>query len=72
MQINFISNVKDLILDLPYSETDRSNISKLNELEVGKIQTIRIKVKKLNFPRVRNLPNTIICEDETGKINITY
>ena len=67
-----IEKIKDLILDLPYSETDRSNISKLNELEVGKIQTIRIKVKKLNFPRIRNLPNTIICEDETGKINVTY
>ncbi len=67
-----IEKIKDLILDLPYSETDRSTISKLNELEIGKIQTIKIKVKKLNFPRVRNLPNTIICEDETGKINITY
>ena len=51
-----IEKIKDLILDLPYSETDRATISKLNELEVGKIQTIRIKVKKLNFPRVRNLP----------------
>ena len=32
-----IEKIKDLILDLPYSETDRSTISKLNELEVGKI-----------------------------------
>ena len=29
-------------------------------------------VKKLNFPRIRNLPNKIICEDETGKIDIVY
>ncbi len=67
-----IEKIKDLILDLPYSETDRSNISKLNQLEIGKIQTVKVKVKKLNFPRIRNLPNTIVCEDETGKINITY
>ena len=29
-------------------------------------------VKKLNFPRIRNLPNKIFCEDETGKIEIVY
>ncbi len=67
-----IEKIKDIILNLPYSETDRSRISKLNELEVGKIQSIKVKVKKLNFPRIRNLPNKIICEDETGVINIVY
>ena len=67
-----IEKIKDIILNLPYSETDRSKIYKLNELEVGKIQTIKILVKKLNFPRVRNLPNKIICEDETGKIDIVF
>ena len=67
-----IEKIKDIILDLPYSETDRSKIYKLNNLEIGKIQTIKIKVKKLNFPRIKNLPNKIICEDETGKIEIVY
>ena len=67
-----IEKIKDIILNLPYSETDRSKIVKLNSLEVGKIQSIKVKVKKLNFPRIRNLPNKIICEDETGKIDIVY
>ena len=67
-----IEKVKDIILNLPYSETDRSQIFKINELEVGKIQSIKVLVKKLNFPRIRNLPNKIICEDETGKIDIVY
>ena len=67
-----IEKIKDLILNLPYSETDRSKIFKLNELEVGKIQSIKVKVKKLSFPRIRNLPNKIVCEDETGKIDIVY
>ena len=67
-----IEKVKDIILSLPYSETDRSKLYKLNELEVGKIQTVKAIVKKLSFPRIRNLPNKIICEDETGKINIVY
>ena len=67
-----IEKVKDIILNLPYSETDRSKLYKLNELQIGKIQTIKVIVKKLNFPRVRNLPNKILCEDDTGKINIVY
>ena len=67
-----IEKIKDIILNLPYSETDRSKIFKLNELEVGKIQSIKVQVRKLNFPRIRNLPNKIICEDETGKIDIVY
>ena len=67
-----IDKIKDLILNLPYSETDRTRIYKLNELEIGKIQSIKVLIKKLNFPRIRNLPNKIICEDETGKIEIVY
>ena len=67
-----IEKVKDIILNLPYSETDRSRLYKLNELEIGKIQSIKVLVKKLNFPRIRNLPNKIICKDETGKIDIVY
>ena len=67
-----IEKIKDVILNLPYSETDRSKIFKLNSLEVGKIQSIKVKVIKLNFPRIRNLPNRINCEDETGKIDIIY
>ena len=67
-----IEKIKDIILSLPYSETDRSKLYKLNELEIGKIQSIKVIVKKLNFPRIRNLPNSINCEDETGKIQIVY
>jgi len=67
-----IEKIKDILLNLPYSETDRSEIVSLDKLEIGKTQTIRVLVKKLNFPRIRNLPNKIICEDETGKIEIIY
>ena len=67
-----IEKVKDIIFNLPYSDTDRSNIVKLNALEVGSICSVKVKVKKLNFPRIRNLPNKVICEDETGEIDIVY
>ena len=67
-----IEKIKDIILNLPYSETDRSKLYNLDELEVGKIQSIKVLVKKLNFPRLRNLPNKILCEDDTGRIDIVY
>ena len=67
-----IEKVKDILLNLPYSQTDRSKIVDTNKLEVGKIQTIRVLVKKLNFPRVRNLPNKIVCKDNYGEIEIVY
>ena len=67
-----IEKIKDILLNLPYSETDRSQLSKLGTVVTGRINTIKVLVKKLNFPRIRNLPNKIICEDETGEIEIVY
>ena len=67
-----IEKIKDILLDLPYSQTDRSKITEINKLEIGKIQSIKVLVKKLNFPRMRNLPNRVNCEDETGKIDIVF
>ena len=67
-----IEKINDLLWDLPYSFTDRSEIVSLNKLEVGKIVTIKIKVIKYNFPRIRNLPNRVTCEDPTGRIDYVF
>ncbi len=67
-----IYNLFDLIWKLPQSFTDRSIKSKINELQIGKISTIDIVVKKYSFPRVRNLPNKVTCEDDTGKIDCVF
>ena len=67
-----IEKINDLLWHFPYSSTDRSEMVKLNNLEAGKIQTIKVKVIKYNFPRIRNLPNKVICEDGKGKINIIF
>ena len=67
-----IEKISDLLLHLPYTFTDRSKIIKTDELEIGSIATLRVKVIKYNFPRKRNLPNTIICEDQYGRINLVY
>ncbi len=62
----------DLIFNFPYGLIDRTHCPKLNNLEIGKISTIFVKVKKHNFPRIRRLPNTVQCFDETGEINIVF
>ena len=42
-----VDKVKDLLLDLPYEVTDRTKITSLNNLEIGKITTIqKIKLPK--------------------------
>ena len=61
-----------MLWHLPYSVTDRTELVTLNKLEIGKIQTIKVKVIKHNFPRIRNLPSKVICEDEYGKIDIVF
>ena len=66
-----IEKVKDLLFDLPYGIVDRSKISSLEELEIGKIANIKVKVIKYNFPRVRNLPSKVICSEGLKKINLT-
>ena len=67
-----IEKISDLLWSLPHGFTDRSNIQTLDKLEIGKITTIKVKVLKYNFPRIRNLPNKVICDDEKGKIDIVF
>ena len=67
-----IEKVNDLLWDLPYSFTDRTEIVSLNKLEIGKIVTAKVKVIKYNFPRIRNLPNKIKCKDEFGEIDLVF
>ncbi len=67
-----IEKINDLLWHFPYSSTDRSNMVTLDKLEIGKIQTIKVKILKHNFPRIRSLPNKVICEDGLGKIDIVF
>ena len=67
-----INNIFDILWRLPQSYTDRSNISKIKDLHIGKISTVEIIPIKYNFPRIRNLPNKVICEDDTGKLDCIF
>jgi ATP-dependent DNA helicase RecG len=67
-----INNIFDLLWRLPKSYTDRSLTSKINELQIGRTQTIRIIPIKYIFPRIRNLPNRVNCQDNTGLIDCIF
>ena len=67
-----IEKISDLLWSFPQGYTDRTNIKKLDKLEIGKLTTIKVKVLKYNFPRIRNLPSTVNCADDSGKINIIF
>jgi ATP-dependent DNA helicase RecG len=57
---------------LPKSYTDRSLSSKIKDLRIGVNQTITIIPQKYSFPRVRNLPNRVLCSDETGELDCIF
>jgi len=67
-----INNIFDLLWKLPKSYTDRSLSSKIIDLRIGELQTITIVPQKYSFPRVRNLPNRVLCSDETGEIDCIF
>jgi len=67
-----VNNIFDLLWKLPKSYTDRTLVSKVCDLQIGMNQTIRIVPLKYQFPRVRNLPNKVNCQDQSGKIDCIF
>ncbi len=67
-----INTIFDLLWSAPHNSVDRTNLVKINELQIEKIQTTTVKVLKYNFPRMRNLPNRVYCEDESGKLECIF
>ena len=67
-----IEKISDLLWNFHQGFTDRSNVQTLDKLEIGKITTIKVKVIKYNFPRIRNLPNKVICSENEKRINIIF
>jgi len=67
-----INSIFDLLWKLPKSYIDRSFSSKIENLRIGENQTITIIPQKYSFPRVRNLPNRVLCTDDTGEIECVF
>jgi len=67
-----INNIFDLLWKLPKSYTDKSLSSKIKDLRIGINQTVTIIPQKYSFPRVKNLPNRVLCSDETGELDCIF
>ncbi len=67
-----INNLFDLLWKLPKSYTDRSLSSKIIDLKIGENQTVTVTPQKYLFPRIRNLPNRVICSDDSGKLDCVF
>ena len=67
-----IKNIFDLLWKLPKSYTDRSLSVKVKDLRIGENNTVTIVPKKYLFPRIRNLPNRVLCSDETGELDCVF
>ena len=67
-----INNIFDLLWKLPKFYTDRSLSSKIKDLRINEEHTVTIVPQKYFFPRVKNLPNKVLCTDETGEIDCIF
>ena len=67
-----VNNLFDLLYKLPKSYTDRSLSLSIRDLKIGEIQTVTIIPQKYNFPRIRKLPNRVICKDDTGELDCVF
>tara|TARA_B100001250_G_scaffold232524_2_gene199667 strand:- start:309 stop:2351 length:2043 start_codon:yes stop_codon:yes gene_type:complete len=67
-----IKTIFDLIWHLPISKIETSKNTDINNLQVGKDQSIKIIPIKYNFPRIRNLPNRVNCLSSNQKIDCVF
>ena len=67
-----INNIFELLWHLPTSKIETSKVTNLNELQIGKIQTINVTPIKYNFPRIKRLPNKVICLNGLDKIDCIF
>ena len=67
-----ILNVFDLLLHIPTSNIETSKTVSIDDLQIGKIQSIKLIPTKYNFPRIRNLPNRVNCLMSGMKIDCIF
>ena len=67
-----IKTIFDLLWHLPISKIETSKETTIDNLQVGKLQTVKIIPIKYSFPRIRNLPNRVICEYNSGKLDCIF
>ncbi len=67
-----IFTIFDLLWHLPISRIETADDTEINHLQLGKNYNIKVTPIKYNFPRIRNLPNRVICEKKGVKIDCIF
>ena len=67
-----IFTIFDLIWHLPVSKIETADDTEVNDLQVGNNYNIKVIPIKYNFPRIRNLPNKVICEKNGVKLDCIF
>ncbi len=67
-----IFTIFDLLWHLPVSKIETAEDTEIEDLQIGRNYNIKVKPIKYNFPRIRNLPNKVICEKNGAKIDCIF
>ncbi len=67
-----IFTIFDLLWHLPISKIETAADTEINDLQVGRNYNIKVIPVKYNFPRIRNLPNKVICEKNGIKLDCIF
>ena len=67
-----IFTIFDLLWHLPISKIETAEDTEIEDLQIGKNYNIKVKPIKYNFPRIRNLPNRVVCEKNGIKIDCIF
>ena len=67
-----IKTIFDLLWHLPISKIETSKTTNINDLQIGKTISIKITPIKYNFPRMRNLPNKVMCLSSDEKVDCIF
>ncbi len=67
-----IFTIFDLLWHLPISKIETAEDTEIKNLQIGKNYNIKVTPIKYNFPRIRNLPNKVICEKNGVKLDCIF
>ena len=67
-----INTIFDLLWHLPTSKIENSKVTNVGDIQIGKLQTIKLTPLKYNFPRIRRLPNRVVCQSKDIKIDCIF
>ena len=67
-----INTIFDLLWHLPTSKIENSKVTNVGDIQIGKLQTIKLIPLKYNFPRIRRLPNRVLCQSNDIKIDCVF